>query len=250
MRSIRWLILGAVMIAPNSHAQSTIIAGDLQNVFGAISSLHPDSGWAQQFTIASGTWSVTDAEVYVGDQYPGLPTVPVVQIRNAAPGNIPGADILGTFTMNPNNIPSWTFGVNHLAAVSASADSVVNLGAGTYWLCMMNFALPSTGAGMDVGFATASPMQQSGASGNLINVASLAVWTDPSFTSISPTIANQTLLVQLDGEPIPEPSTLTLAGLGAFSLLASRRKSANYNSAGAPGIGSLFQSSPHSRLRR
>src|ERR1035438_5637701 len=132
MKPIRWLILSAALIAANAHAQSTIIAGDLQNAFDAIGSLPPAYGWAQQFTIASGTWNVTAAEVYVGNQYPGLPSVPVVQIRNAAAGNIPGASKLGTFTMNPNNIPAWAFGVNHLAAVSAAADASFGLGPGTY----------------------------------------------------------------------------------------------------------------------
>jgi hypothetical protein len=216
-----------MLIAVNTYAQSTIIAGDLQNPFDVIGRLPANYGWAQQFTIASGIWNVTAAEVYVGDQYPGLPSVPVVQIRSAAVGNIPGDTLFGTFTMNPNNIPAWEFGVNHLAAVSAPADSSISLGAGTYWLCMMNLAAPNSYCTIDVGFADASPMQQSGAAGNLINVARLATWNGESFSSFTPEIAHQTLLVQLDGLTIPEPSTWTLAGVGAFSLLAFRRKSAN-----------------------
>ena len=238
-----------MLIAVNTCAQSTIIAGDLQNPFAAISRLPPNYGWAQQFTIASGTWNATAAEVYVGDQYPGQPSVPVVQIRSDAAGNIPGDTLFGTFTMNPNNIPAWEFGVNHLAAVSAPADSSISLGPGTYWLCMMNFAVPSSYGLIDIGFARASPMQQSGAAGNLINVASLATWNGQSFSSYTPGFADEALLVQLDGLPIPEPSTWTLAGLGAFSLLAFRRKSANYFFARAADrfpipIASSFHCSP------
>jgi hypothetical protein len=222
---------GVVMlIAANAYAQSTPIAGDLQNPFDIIGSLPPDYGWAQQFTIAGGTWNVTAAEVYVGNQYPGLPSVPVVQIRSDAAGNVPGDTLFGTFTMNPNNIPAWEFGVNHLAAVSAPADSSISLGPGTYWLCMMNFAATNSYGAIDVGFADASPMQQSGAAGNLINVASLATWNGQSFSSYTPEIGGQTLLVELDGLPIPEPSAWTLVGPGAFSLLAFRRKSANISS--------------------
>ena len=223
MKFTHWLILGAALLAASTQAQSVIIAGDLQNAFDAIGSLPPDYGWAQQFTIASGTWNVTSAEVYVGNQYPGLPAVPVVQVRNAA-GNIPGSSILGSFTMNPNNIPAWEFGVNHLAAVSAPADSGIALGPGTYWLCMMNFAATNSDGTINVGFADASPMRQSGAAGNLINVATLATWDGQKFSSYTPGIVNQTLLVQLDGQPVPEPSTWMLAGLGTFSLLAFRRQ--------------------------
>ena len=226
MKPFRWLILGCALIAANTHAQSTIIAGDLQNPFNAIGSLPPDYGWAQEFTITSGTWNVTNAEVYVGNQYPGEPSVPVVQIRNTAAGNIPGDTLFGTFTMNPNNIPAWGSGVNHLAAVSAPADSSISLGAGTYWLCMMNFAATNSGGEINVGFADASPMRQSGAAGNLINVASVATWNGQSFNSYTPGIAGLTLLVQLDGLPAPEPSTWPLFVLGSFSLLVFRRKSA------------------------
>jgi hypothetical protein len=222
MKSIRWLIPGAVLIGANLHAQSTIIAGDLQNSFDAIGSLPPAYGWAQQFTIASGVWSVAAAEVYVGNQFPSLPAVPVVQIRNAAAGNIPGASILGSFTMNPNNIPAWAMGVNQMAAVSAPADAGVGLGPGTYWLCLMNFALPGSQGEINVGFADAGTMQQSGTTGNLINVGNLATWNAQNFSSYTPEIANQTLLVQLDGQLVPEPSTLNLIGLAAFSLLAFR----------------------------
>lgn len=223
----RCLILGAVLIAANTHAQSTLIAGDLQNSFAVIGSLPADYGWAQQFTIVSGVWNITAAEVYIGNQYPGLPAVPVVQIRSDTAGNIPGDTLFGTFTMNPNNIPAWEFGVNHLAAVSAPADASISLGPGNYWLCMMNFAAPNSGDEINVGFADASPMQQSGVADNSINVASLATWDGQSFHSFTPGIAGQTLLVQLDGLPIPEPPIWTLAGLGVFSLLAFRRKSAN-----------------------
>jgi len=46
------ICMGAVMlIAVNTYAQSTIIAGDLQNPFDVIGNLPPNSGWAQQFTI-------------------------------------------------------------------------------------------------------------------------------------------------------------------------------------------------------
>src|ERR1039457_445879 len=215
MKPIRSLILGAALIAASNHAQSTIVAGDLQNPMDGIGSLPPDYGWAQQFTIASGLWSLTSAQVYVGDQYPGLPAVPVVQIRNAAAGNIPGTNVLGTFTMNANNIPAWQFGVEHIAPVSAPADSVIVLGPGTYWLCMMNFALPDSGGDIYVGFANAGHTQQSGAAGNLINVADLATWDGQNLSSYTPSFANQTLLVELDGHAIPEPSTCALAGLGA-----------------------------------
>lgn len=225
MKPIRLLILGAALIAASTHAQSTIVAGDLQNPMYGIGSLPPNYGWAQQFTIASGLWSLTSAEVAVGDQYPGLPAVPVMQIRNAAVGNIPGASILGTFTMNANSIPAWQFGVEHIAPVSAPADSGIVLGPGTYWLCMMNFALPGSQGEIFAGFANAGQTQQSGAAGNLINVASLATWNGQTFSSYT-SFANQTLLVELDGQPVPEPSTWTLAGLGVISLLAFRRKSA------------------------
>lgn len=224
MKSIRLLILGLALIAVRTHAQSTIVAGDLGNPMYAIGSLPPAYGWAQQFTIASGLWNLTSAEVAVGDQYPGLPSVPVVQIRNATAGNLPGTGILGTFTMNPNNIPAWQFGVEHIAPVSAPADSSIVLGPGTYWLCMMNFALPASQGEIYVGFANSARTQQSGAAGNLINVAALATWDGETFSSYTPTFANQTLLVQLDGQPIPEPSTWTLAGLGGCSLLAFRRQ--------------------------
>jgi len=133
MKSTRWLILGAALFAASIRAQSVIVAGDLQNPFNVIGTLPPNYGWAQQFTIANGFWNLTAAEVYVGNQYPGLPAVPVVQIRSAA-GGIPGNNVLGTLTMNPDKIPAWEMGVNHLAPVSAPADSGIALGPGTYWL--------------------------------------------------------------------------------------------------------------------
>jgi hypothetical protein len=199
--------------------------GDLQNQFDVIGSLPPNYGWAQEFTIASGTWNIGTAMVYVGNQYPGQPSVPVVQIRNSAStGNIPGSTIIGTFTMDPDAIPAWVFGINNMAAVAAPADYGINLGPGTYWLCMLNNAIPASFGEINVGFADASPLQQSGAGGNIVNSANLATFNGQTFTSYNPAIANTTLLVELDSQPVPEPSTVMLAGLGAFSLFTFGRK--------------------------
>src|ERR1017187_9605686 len=118
LRPADLLKLSVVLMVATTHAQSTftssatVIVDDLQNQFDVIGSLPPNYGWAQEFTIASGTWNIDTAMVYVGNQYPGQPSVPVVQIRNAAStGNIPGSTILGTFTMDPNAILAWAFGI-------------------------------------------------------------------------------------------------------------------------------------------
>ena len=201
-----------------------IIAGDLANSFDVLGRLPADYGWAQELSIGNGIWNLTSAAVYVGNQDPSYPAVPVVQIRDAASGNVPGSNVLGTFTMNPNNIPSWEFGVNHLAAILAPADSSIVLGPGIYWLCMMNFAPSTSQDVINVGFADMNPLQQSGIAGNTVDGGTLATWDGNTFRSFSPTIAHQTLLVELDGQPIPEPSASLLAAPGAVVALLLRRR--------------------------
>jgi hypothetical protein len=223
------LKLSVVLIVATTHAQSasgvTAVVGDLQNQFDVIGSLPPDYGWAQEFTIASGTWDIETAMVYVGNQYPGEPSVPVVQIRNSASsGNIPGLTIIGTFTMDPIAIPARIFGINNMAAVAAPADYTIDLGPGTYWLCMLNNATPASYGEINVGFADASPLKQAGAGGNIVNLADLATYDGQTFTSLNPSVPNSTLLVELDGEPVPEPSSMMLVALGATGLFIFGRK--------------------------
>lgn len=223
MKIFALLTLGVIVFTVSRPVRSAILVGDLANSFDALGRLPSDYGWAQEITIGNGVWNLTAAEVYVGNQFPGYPAVPVVQIRNVAAGNVPGNTVLGSFTMNPNDIPAWESGVNNLAAVSAPADSSIVLGPGIYWLCMMNFAPSGSYDVINVGFTT-SPPQQSGAIGNTVNDTTLAVWDGTNFSSVTASFAHQTLLVELDGQPVPEPSVTLWAAAGAVIALLLRRR--------------------------
>jgi hypothetical protein len=228
------LTTAALLAARPSAAviYGSAVASDLANPFVALSFVNPGIGFAQQFTITSGNWSVTQAQINLGMQDPSYPVTPVLQVRNAAgAGGGPGAT-LGSFTVNPNDIPPWIFGVNNFGIVTAPAAASFELGPGTYWLCVMNTS--SLGGFMD-GYATANPLVQTGIAGNVSLSNGVQATSDGGNSFAPANFGDTAMLIELDAQPVPEPSAGSLVLLGLCGLLvrALRRRAASHANARA-----------------
>lgn len=207
------LILPAIGLTatPQALADSyTSIISDLANPRAGISFGNPSYGYAQEFTITGGAWDITQAQINLGDLSP-LPGSPLLQVRNSLGAGLgPGTSVLGSFTMNPNDIPS---GFN-FANIAAPADNSFILGPGTYWLCFGNNQ--PTG-GFWVAFASDNSLVQGGLAGT-VNTTAVAQSSDGGQTFGAPSLGGFALLIELDGQPVPEPGAFGLFGMGALFL--------------------------------
>ena len=187
-----------------------IIISDLASPRGAIDFGDPSYGYAQEFTVTSGTWNIFQAQINLGDGA-GLPGSPLLQVRNyLGAGLAPGTEVLGSFTMNPNDIPT---GFN-FANIVATANNDFILGPGTYWLCFGN-DLPT--GGFWVAFADDGSLVQDGISG-IVNMDTVAQSGDGGQTFGTPSLGGYDLIFGLQGQPVPEASTLSLLGIGFVFL--------------------------------
>jgi hypothetical protein len=198
----------------------SVLAGSLSSPFDGVLQNVPGYGQAQKFSITSAIWTVTQARLVLGMQDPVYPVTPALQIRDAyGAGGGPGA-VLGTFSINPADIPAWEMGVNHFGTVTAPASTGFNLGAGSYWLCLVH-----TGwiGGFDVALASQDPFSQSGVAGSVI-LGNGALRTYDGGQSFVADLGGWALLTEVDGVAVPEPSALALAVLGSLFLRTSVRR--------------------------
>jgi hypothetical protein len=225
------ITLAALLAARQSQAtiNGSAVASDLANSFTALSFDNPGNGFAQQFTITSGNWTVTQAQINLGMQDPVYPVTPLLQLRNAfGVGGGPGAT-LGSFTVNPNDIPPWIFGVNNFGTVTAPAASSFELGPGTYWLCVMN---ASPNGGFMNGYATANPLVQTGIAGVVPLNNAVQLTYDGGNTFAPANYGDIAMLIELDAQPVPEPAAGSLALLGLLGAVVRtlrRRAASNAN---------------------
>ncbi len=218
-----FIVLSAAIVpARAATGPESIIVGDHSNPFYSIDFLSPHYGFAQKFSITSTPWNVTKVRIRLGNQGPTTIIDPIVQIRNISPlDGGPGSIVLGAFTIDGNQIPLWTFGGNNTAIVEATPDSSFNLGVGEYWLSVIN---PTNTNAPLVCFASASPFQQDGVGGNIANTAPTFKTYDAGQT-FSNAYSGYALLMELDGNQIPEP---TVGLLLIAPLLLKRIKVARH----------------------
>ncbi len=218
------LILLTLLAAHQSQAvpSESILASDIASPFSGLLSPHPGEGQAQQFTITSGNWLITRARLILGSQDPMYPVTPALQVRDTSGvGGGPGA-VLGSFSINPNDLPRWQPTRTDFSTVTAPAASDFTLNAGTYWLCLIHTG--SAGA-FDDALTSANPLMQSGIAGSVIMGDGVLRSYDGGLT-FTADLAGSALLMELDGTAVPEPTTLTLFSvLSGLTLLASPRRS-------------------------
>jgi len=198
----------AIGLAATPQAQATIytgIVGNLGNPRAAIDLGNPSYGYAQEFTITSGTWNIFQSQINLG-ALATMPGSPLLQVRNALGAGLgPGTTVLGSFTLNPNDIPT---GFN-FANIVAPADTSFILSPGIYWFCLGN---DQPTGGFWVPFADDNSMVQGGLDGT-VNTTGVAQSGDGGQTFGSPSLGGNALLFQLDAQPVPEPGSVGLFGL-------------------------------------
>lgn len=193
------------------------VVGDLNNGRAAIDFGNPSYGYAQEFTITSGTWNIYQAWFNIGEG-DGLPGPPLLQVRNSlGAGQGPGNTVLGAFTLNPNDIPT---GFN-FANVLAPANQDFILGPGTYWFCFGN---DQPTGGPWIPFADTSTLAQGGVAG-IVTATAPAQSSDGGQTFGSPSLGGYSLIFELDATPVPEPGTVALLGLGGLLIISRIRRS-------------------------
>lgn len=213
------IVLAAAPAA--ARGAEVIVIGDHANSFNAIDFLSPNIGFAQQFTLTAGaSWDITRVRIRLGNQSIYTQIDPTVQVRDAAPGGGPGANILGAFTIDGSQIPPWTFGGVNTAIVNATPDSPFTLAGGTYWLALLNL---DSGDAILACYTSDSPLIQSGVGGTIDNFAPIYQSTNGGAT-FSPAYGGYALLTELDGTAaIPEPTCAGAAVIFLAPLLRRRR---------------------------
>ena len=158
--------------------------------------------------------------MFLGGQYPGAEVTPLLEIRNGLEGGGPGTTILGSFDVNPNDVPPFILGNNNMAEVSAPAGSSFSLGPGDYWLCLIN-PNPSIGT-IYVGFTEPGLLVEDGVFGNIDTNVDLYRSFDggTSFSDFGP----YPVLMEVRAQLVPEPTTVSLLGLGSLALVMVRRR--------------------------
>ncbi|MGD0744678.1 MAG: hypothetical protein ABSA45_05945 [Verrucomicrobiota bacterium] len=228
--TVRVAILALLAIkwaaAPQAYALTmyTGIVGDLANPRAAIDFGNPSYGYAQEFTITSGTWDIFQAQINLGD-LATMPGSPLLQVRNAQGSGLgPGMTVLGSFTMNPNDIPT---GFN-FANIVAPVDASFILGPGTYWFCLGN---DQPTGGFWVPFASDNSLVEGGVAGT-VDTTAVAQSGDGGQTFGAPSLGGYSLLFELDAQPVPEPGTAKMIGvvlmfLGWRFLIRCSRRTLN-----------------------
>ncbi len=225
LRSVLPIIAFAIASLPaSSRATPVILAGDFSNPFIGLQWIDRGYALAQKFTVPTGDWNITSAQLYLGMRYPtDYPLIPVVQIRDTAAGGGPGQSVLGSFSVNPNDIPPWMFGYNNMGVVPATPTGNISLSGGTYWLSLAN---PYTDPSISfiVGMAS-SPLTQTGL-GQIFDVNGIAPSSNygQTYGMPDPSYNGYAFLMQLGGQLVPEPSAGLMLGLGTFLCLAFRRR--------------------------
>lgn len=184
------LAMGLLSALPATAEQSVIVS-DLTNSFDAIDFVNPTLGYAQQFTIATGFWRINQAQINIGDNY-DMPASPRFRVLGElSPGYGPGWNIYGSFTMNPNDIPT---GFNFANVAAAASPSFV-LGPGTYWLGIGN---PYDNSEFILGFTAANPPGQTGVAGT-VGTIGVSQSGDGGWSFGPPSLGGYELLVELNG---------------------------------------------------
>ncbi|PWU11852.1 MAG: hypothetical protein C5B50_22605 [Verrucomicrobia bacterium] len=212
-----WLVLLISQTQGGLEAKATgpsTVVGDLGSPQGGINFGNPGYGYAQEFTISSGLWTISQAWISLGDSAT-MPGPPLFQVRNTLGSSVgPGATVLGSFILNPNDIPT---GFN-FANILAPANSPFMLGPGTYWLCIGN---NQPVGGFWVPMATDNTLVQGGIAG-IINTTAVALSSNGGQTFSPPSLGGWALITQLDGTQVPEPQVWALLAVGCVCFRLGR----------------------------
>jgi hypothetical protein len=209
--------MATAALLPAGAVADTLL-GDHANPFNSIDFLSPGYGFAQQITVSSGTWDITQVRVRLGNQSIYTQIDPIVQIRDSSgPGGGPGSAVIGSFSIDGSQVPAWTFGGVNTAIVSAPPDSGFQLSAGSYWAAVIN---ADTGDALLACYTDANPLVQDGVGGSVLGASPIYQTYDAGQT-FSPVYGGYALLVALDGNLVPEPGTCSV--LAALAGLAGMR---------------------------
>jgi len=214
------LVVALARPAPAPATVTVDVVGDHSNPFNPIDFMNPNVGFAQQFFIGNGAWQITQARVRLGSQDPFSPVTPAVQIRDTTgPGGGPGA-VLGTFNLNPNDIPPYNPSFVNSGIVTAPANSNIQLGVGSYFLTIIN--QQNTGGIVEC-FTFSSPFTQDGIGGTIANNASIWKTYDGGGT-FGAAYGGYAILMELDGIAVPEPACVGMTVVGMMMVALRVRR--------------------------